>query len=126
MSDSLHEAQRTPANGRPYIVRLCRDVDVYVAAEVEKLLAPVLADGHAHVVVSLAQARSIDSVGLGVLLGALQRVRRRGGTFALVCTHPQIRKAFDITGLRHVVALFHDEDEAVHALLHAGPRSELR
>ena len=44
--------------------------------------------------------RYIDSTGLGVLIGGLKRVREHGGSVNLVCTNPQIRKIFDITGQR--------------------------
>jgi len=50
-------------------------------------------------VISLEKVRYIDSTGLGVLIGGLKRVREHGGSVNLVCTNPQIRKIFDITGL---------------------------
>jgi anti-sigma B factor antagonist len=47
----------------------------------------------------------IDSTGLGVLIGALKRVRTHDGDLALVCSEPRILKVFEITGLLTVFAV---------------------
>jgi len=50
------------------------------------------------------------------LVGGLKRVSERQGTIAVVCTNPQIRKVFDITGLVKVFPIYGSEDDAVKAL----------
>ena len=47
----------------------------------------------------------------------LKRVREHGGTVNLVCTNPQIRKIFDITGLVKIFGIFDDEASAKKALV---------
>ena len=61
--------------------------------------------------------RYIDSTGLGVLIGGLKRVREHGGSVNLVCTNPQIKKIFDITGLVKIFGIFENEDAAMKALV---------
>jgi anti-sigma B factor antagonist len=51
-----------------------------------------------------------------VLIGGLKRVREHGGTVNLVCTNPQIKKIFDITGLVKIFGIFDDEAGAKKAL----------
>ena len=56
--------------------------------------------------INLEKVRYIDSTGLGVLIGGLKRVREHGGSVNLVCTNPQIKKIFDITGLVKIFGIF--------------------
>ena len=42
------------------------------------------------------------ATGLGVLIGALKRVRSHDGALHLVVDDPRVRKLFDITGLDQV------------------------
>ena len=51
------------------------------------------------------------------LIGGLKRVREHGGTVNLVCSNPQIRKIFDITGLVKIFGIFDNEDAALKALV---------
>ena len=39
------------------------------------------------------------------------------GTVNLVCTNPQIKKIFDITGLVKIFGIYDDEDAAMQALV---------
>ena len=41
-----------------------------------------------------------------MLIGGLKRVREHSGTVNLVCTNPQIKKIFDITGLVKIFGIF--------------------
>ena len=47
----------------------------------------------------------------------LKRVREHGGSVNLVCTNPQIKKIFDITGLVKIFGIYEDEDAAMKALV---------
>ena len=64
----------------------------------------------------LEKVRYIDSTGLGVLIGGLKRVREHGGTVNLVCTNPQIKKIFDITGLVKIFGIYDTETQACESL----------
>ena len=52
--------------------------------------------------VDLDGVEFLDSTGLGVLVGALKRVRTNNGELALVCSESRILKVFEITGLTKV------------------------
>ena len=66
-----------------------------------------LVDGGApHVVVDLGRVEFLDSTGLGVLVGALKRLRAAGGTFGLVCAKEPLLKIFRITALDQVFPLY--------------------
>jgi anti-sigma B factor antagonist len=67
---------------------------------------------HPCVVVDLSRVTFIDSTGLGVLVGALKRVREKGA-LSLVCPQRQVRRVFEITGLTKVFPMFNSLEEAV-------------
>ncbi|MGH7707971.1 MAG: STAS domain-containing protein [Vulcanimicrobiaceae bacterium] len=104
------------ANDHAQVVDIGGEIDVYTSPKVKDALSELIDDGNYHLVISLEKVRYIDSTGLGVLIGGLKRVREHGGSVNLVCTSPQIKKIFDITGLVKIFGIFGDEQSAVNAL----------
>ena len=58
----------------------------------------------------------LDSTALGVLIGAVKRLRSRGGALAIVNTEPSIAKTFEITGLDQIFTILPSREEALAAL----------
>ena len=107
----------TLANGqRAVVVQVVGEVDVYTAPRLKDRLLQVERDGVHHVVVDLTQVGFIDSVGLGVLIGALRRARAGGGTLVLAGPNARIRRILDITGLSSAFAVAQDVEEGLQAL----------
>jgi anti-sigma B factor antagonist len=89
------------------------EVDVATVPRLREQLHGLVAQGTNRIIVDLDGVDFLDSTGLGVLVGALKRVRSNDGELALVCTQPRIRKVFEVTGLTKVFSLFDSVDEAV-------------
>jgi anti-sigma B factor antagonist len=89
------------------------EVDVATAPRLRERLIELVNDGQHRIVVDLSAVEFLDSTGLGVLVGALKRVRTHDGDLALVCTESRVLKVFEITGLNKVFAMFASVDEAV-------------
>src|SRR5579859_6307596 len=106
-------------NGSPEatVVDLTGEIDVYTSPKVKETITDLIDKGHYNLVINLENVRYIDSTGLGVLIGGLKRVREHGGTVNLVCTNPQIKKIFDITGLVKIFGIYDDVDAATKALV---------
>jgi len=101
------------------------EVDLSTAPELKEVLNGVI-DGGAHLVlVDLSTATFIDSTTLGVLMGAVKRVRPYGGEIAIACKDPNIRKIFEITLLDRVFAIF-DTPSAGAEHLHRGAAADQR
>ena len=100
-----------------YVVELSGEIDVYTSPKVKDAIGELIDEGHYNLVINLEKVRYIDSTGLGVLIGGLKRVREYGGSVNLVCTNPQIKKIFDITGLVKIFGIFDSEDAAMKALV---------
>lgn len=82
------------------------EVDVYTAPRLRERLVELVDAGSRNVVVDLGRVDFLDSTGLGVLVGALKRLRAAGGTFALVCSKEPLLKIFRITALDQVFPIF--------------------
>jgi anti-sigma B factor antagonist len=97
------------------VLAVSGEVDVATVPRLREQLHGLVAAGKTRIVVDLDRVDFLDSTGLGVLVGALKRVRTHDGEMALVCTQPRIRKVFEVTGLTKVFNLYDSVDEAVSA-----------
>jgi anti-sigma B factor antagonist len=85
----------------------------------ERIAEHLLADRR--LVLDLSSATFIDSTAIGVLTGAVTRLREAGsGPLAVVCTHEKVLQIFEITGLDRLVTVYRSCDEALSALVVAG------
>ena len=87
------------------------EVDLSTAPELKEVLNGVIDGGARYVLVDLSSATFIDSTTLGVLMGAVKRVRPDGGEIAIACKDQNIRKIFEITLLDRVFAIFDTPEE---------------
>lgn len=97
------------------VVEVRGEVDVYTAAQLRERLFEVIGGGSGSVVVDLTRVDFLDSTGLGVLAGALKRLRLSGGELALVCRSQKLLKIFRITGLDQVFRLYDTVEAATAA-----------
>ena len=95
------------------VIELGGELDAYTCSRLRDAMIEVIEEGNPTLVVSMAKVEYIDSSGLGTLVGGLKRASERNGKIGVVCTNPQIRKVFEITGLVRVFPLYDTEDEAV-------------
>ncbi len=98
------------------VVELAGEIDVYTSPKVKDAVGALIDKGVYNLVIDLERVKYIDSTGLGVLIGGLKRVREHGGAVSLVCTNPQIKKIFDITGLVKIFGMYDSIPAAVKAL----------
>ena len=97
------------------VLAVTGEVDVATAPRLREQLVALVTEGRHRIAVDLEGVDFLDSTGLGVLVGALKRVRTHEGELALVCTQPRILKVFEITGLTKVFPMYGSVDEAVSA-----------
>ena len=79
-------------------------------------MTAVIDDGMHDLVIDLSEVTFIDSMTLGVLLGAMKRVKPLGGRVCVVVQDANIRRIFEITLLDRVFALFDDGEQALAGL----------
>jgi anti-sigma B factor antagonist len=88
------------------------EIDVYTAPKLREQLIELVSEGSYDIVVNLEGVDFLDSTGLGVLVGALKRVKAHDGSLSLVCTQDKILKIFKITGLTKVFPIHNSVEEA--------------
>jgi anti-sigma B factor antagonist len=71
--------------------------------------------GTAKVVVNLSGVDSIDSGGLGILVGVLVSARNRGGELKLVSPNQRIKELLRRTSLDKIFRVYGNDEEAVAA-----------
>jgi anti-sigma B factor antagonist len=91
------------------------EIDIYPAPRLRELLIDLVSKGSCQLVVNLDKVGFLDSTGLGVLVGALRRVRAHDGSLDLVCTPPRILKILKVTGLTEVFGIYATVDQAIAA-----------
>jgi len=96
------------------IIEVGGEVDVYTAPKLREAIVAAVDAGHTRLIIDVQKVEFLDSTGLGVLVGALKRVRADDGSLDIVCTQERIAKIFEITGLDKVFGL-HDSIEAARA-----------
>ena len=97
------------------VVTVEGEIDIYTAPRLRELLIDLAGKGNCQLIVNLDKVGFLDSTGLGVLVGALKRVRPHDGWLDLVCTQERIVNIFKITGLTKVFGIYQSVDQAIAA-----------
>lgn len=89
--------------GPTVIVRVVGEVDVSSAPELREALAELIdGQGNLSLRLDMEQLTFLDSTGVGVLVGALRAVRRRGGDLTLDNCRSRTMRILDIAGLSEI------------------------
>ena len=101
------------------------ELDVVGAPDLRQAVVVAVADGARLIVLDLSDLDFVDSFGIGAVVGALKRLRQRGGDLALVCASSRIRRVFEICDLDRIIAL-HESVASVTAPAAAGAQTSAR
>jgi anti-sigma B factor antagonist len=95
----------TTENGASRTVRLEGTCDLATAPELRNALQPLLPPEVQEVIVDVSALEFIDSTGLGVILGAMRRLREGAGTLRIAGATGTVRRVLEITDLDKVIPL---------------------
>lgn len=119
MPPEFQLTQETAA-GETQIIAVAGEIDLFTAPELKAALSEALDAGRSRIVVDLTDTTFLDSTALGVLIGAVKRLRSRDGAMTIVNSDANIAKTFEITGLDQIFTIRASRDEAIEALDEAG------
>jgi anti-sigma B factor antagonist len=103
----MHFALSTRELGSGIVaVEVAGEVDLYSAPELGRALDAAIDRGSRRLLVDLSGTTFIDSTALGVLIGALKRLRPYGGELAIACLEQSVRTVFELTHLDRSLPLF--------------------
>lgn len=106
----------TVADDGVVTVLLNGSIDVATAPQLRDLAVQLIADGHHRLLLEMSAVDFIDSIGLGVFVGVVHRLRPFDGSLAVASPSPQARKVFEITQLVRVLPLYETADAALEAI----------
>ena len=89
------------------------ELDLHVTPELQDRVDAAIERGADLIVVDLSGVTFIDSMALGVLLGAVNRLRRGGGDLRLVVPSPDLRRIFEISHLDQIFTLEWTREDAL-------------
>jgi anti-sigma B factor antagonist len=97
-------------------VTLAGALDVATAPQVRDLLIRLIDEGHHRLVLELSGVDFVDSIGLGVFVGVVHRLRPHDSSLAIAAPSAQARKVFEITQLVRVLPIYDTAEAAVQAV----------
>jgi anti-sigma B factor antagonist len=99
------------------IVEVTGELELATAPRLRQQVVSLVGANCVRVVLDLTRVDFIDSVGLGVVVGALKRTRGRGGDLRVVAPQERVRSLFAVTRLDEIIEVV----DSVEAALGAGP-----
>lgn len=95
-----------------------------ISGSMDLTTAPVLRDsmirlidqGRTRLVLELSRVNLVDSIGVGVLVGLVHRLRPHGGSVVIAAPSPQAGKVLEITQLIRVVPAYDATEAALDAV----------
>jgi anti-sigma B factor antagonist len=106
-----------------HVLAVRGEIDLFTAPELKQKLTDAIESGRSRIVVDLTETSFLDSTALGVLIGAVKRLRAREGALVIVNVDQNIAKTFEITGLDQIFTILGSREEAIAALDAAGTQS---
>lgn len=103
-------------NGDGHVIAVQGEIDLFTAPELKQKLTDAIEGGTTRIVVDLTDTTFLDSTALGVLIGAVKRLRSRDGALVIVNVDQNIAKTFEITGLDQIFTIVAQRGDAASAL----------
>jgi len=102
--------------GGGLVIAVRGEIDLFTAPELKSALTEAIDADVSRIVVDLTETGFLDSTALGVLIGALRRLRAGGGRLTVVNVDESIAKTFAITSIDQMLKICPTRAEAVAAL----------
>lgn len=80
-------------------MELIGEVDIYTAGQLKEAFNKIIDEKNQDIEINAEALEYIDSTGLGVLIGALKRLKQENKNIIIYHVKPSIKKLLNITGL---------------------------
>ncbi|QXM07032.1 STAS domain-containing protein [Crassaminicella indica] len=85
-----------------WVLAINGELDIYTANELKETLMKMLDEHKENIKIDCTDLGYIDSTGLGVLIGALKRLKKYDKNIVIANPKPNVLKLFRITGLNKI------------------------
>jgi len=89
-------------NNKIWLMDVVGEIDIYTAGKLKEKLVQMLNENNESIKINCEELEYIDSTGLGVLIGALKRVKQDSKNIIIVKPRTNILKLLNITGLNKI------------------------
>ena len=96
----------TESSANGIVFPLEGEIDLHISPAVAISLQEIIAKKPARLLVDLSRVSYVDSSGLAVLIDAMQKVKKYGGTFGVIGMQESVRSIFEIARLDQVFRIF--------------------
>lgn len=98
----MFELSNESNEGQSVRIAIKGEIDIYSAPDFKESLYQSINEVQQDIILECRDLSYIDSMGLGILVGALKRVREKGHNIIIRNPRSTVRKLFRITGLDKV------------------------
>ncbi len=98
----MFELSTESSDNNSCVVSVKGEIDIYSAPGFKESLSQSINDAKQDIILECSDLTYIDSMGLGILVGVLKRVRENGHNMIIRNPRNTVRKLFKITGLDKV------------------------
>jgi anti-sigma B factor antagonist len=123
-----HEPIADATRGRAVVVlTVSGEIDYAASPYLRRRILEHTEAGGAHLIVDLSAVTFIDSMAIGVLIGAVTRLRETDRSLTVACSaqNERVLRIFDIAGVASMIPLHRSSEEAL-AVLACGRPDEMR
>lgn len=86
-------------DNKEFVIAIKGEIDIYSSPGFKESLTESINDVDHDIILDCSELSYIDSMGLGILVGALKRVKEKGKNIIIRNPKSTVRKLFKITGL---------------------------
>ncbi|OGO76628.1 MAG: anti-sigma F factor antagonist [Clostridiales bacterium GWB2_37_7] len=96
------------------VIRIDGDIDHHTCEEIRnKIDNEIMRRNPKSIIFDMKNVNFMDSSGIGVIIGRYKLIVVNNGITAMVNVKPQIKRVYDICGLKKIIPIYENENMAV-------------
>ncbi|MGB7605073.1 MAG: anti-sigma F factor antagonist [Lutisporaceae bacterium] len=99
------------------IIRIDGDIDHHTCEEIRnKVDQEINRRNPKSIIFDMKNVNFMDSSGIGVIIGRYKLIMTSGGITTMINVKPQIKRVYDICGLKKIIPIYENEKDAVESI----------
>jgi len=99
------------------IIRIDGDIDHHTCEEIRnKVDQEINRRNPKNIIFDMKNVNFMDSSGIGVIIGRYKLIMNSGGITAMINVKPQIKRVYEICGLKKIIPIYENEKQAIESI----------
>jgi stage II sporulation protein AA (anti-sigma F factor antagonist) len=99
------------------VIRIDGDIDHHTCEEIRnKIDNEITRRNPKNIIFDMKNVNFMDSSGIGVVIGRYKLIMDKGGIAAMINIKPQIKRVYDICGLKKIIPIYENENQAIQSI----------